>query len=88
VANRAQYDRVQTMIQVGIEEGATLVCGGPGHPAGLNGGFFARPTIFSNVRTDMRIAQEEIFGPVLVIIPYETEQEAIRIANDTVYGLG
>lgn len=88
VANRAQYDRVQTMIRAGIEEGATLLCGGPGHPAGLNGGFFAQPTIFSNVRTDMRIAQEEIFGPVLVIIPYETEEEAVRIANDTVYGLG
>ncbi len=88
IANRAQYARVQAMIRTGIEEGAKLVCGGPGHPAGLDVGFFARPTIFSEVRTEMRIAQEEIFGPVLVIIPYATEDEAIAIANDTVYGLG
>jgi aldehyde dehydrogenase (NAD+) len=88
IANRAQYERVQTMIRVGIDEGAKLVCGGPGRPAGLDAGFFVRPTIFSNVRTGMRIAQEEIFGPVLVIIPYETEDEAVAVANDTVYGLG
>lgn len=88
VANKAQYDRVQQMIQVGIEEGATLLCGGAGRPKGLNQGYFARPTIFSGVRSDMRIAQEEIFGPVLCILPYTTEEEAVAIANDTVYGLG
>ena len=88
IANRAQFDRVQTMIEAGIAEGATLVIGGPGRPGGLNAGLFVRPTIFSDVRTDMRIAQEEIFGPVLCILPYDTLEEAIAIANDTVYGLG
>ncbi|MBZ9942321.1 aldehyde dehydrogenase family protein [Mesorhizobium sp. BR1-1-13] len=88
IANRAQFDRIQTMIGVGISEGAKLVTGGPGRPGGLKAGFFAKPTIFSEVRTDMRIAQEEIFGPVLCIIPYETVDEAVTIANDTVYGLG
>jgi aldehyde dehydrogenase (NAD+) len=76
------------MIGVGISDGAKLVTGGQGRPGGLNIGFYAKPTIFSDVRTDMRIAQEEIFGPVLCIIPYETVAEAITIANDTVYGLG
>ncbi len=88
IANAAQYARVQEMIASGIEEGAKLVCGGPGRPAGLTHGHFAQPTVFSNVTPDMRVAQEEIFGPVLVIIPYRDEQEAIAIANDTVYGLG
>jgi aldehyde dehydrogenase (NAD+) len=88
IANRAQFDRVQTMIAAGIAEGARLIAGGAGRPGGLNVGLFARPTIFSDVRTDMRIAQEEIFGPVLCIIPYETVEEAVAIANDTVYGLG
>ncbi|MBA4089468.1 MAG: aldehyde dehydrogenase family protein [Sphingobium sp.] len=88
VANKAQFDRVQHMIAVGIDEGAKLICGGPGRPEGLNEGYFTQPTIFSGVTTDMRIAQEEIFGPVLCIIPYATEEEAIAIANDTVYGLG
>jgi aldehyde dehydrogenase (NAD+) len=88
IANRAQFDRVQTMIEVGIAEGARLVTGGPGRPGGLNAGLFVKPTIFSDVRTDMRIAQEEIFGPVLCILPYDTVEEAIAIANDTVYGLG
>lgn len=88
IANRPQFERVQTMIGVGLEEGAKLVIGGPGRPDDLRIGFYARPTIFSNVRRDMRIAQEEIFGPVLSIIPYDTVEEAIEIANDTVYGLG
>lgn len=88
IANKAQFDRVQQMIAVGINEGAKLLCGGPGRPEGLDKGYFARPTIFSGVTTDMRIAQEEIFGPVLCILPYATEEEAVAIANDTVYGLG
>jgi aldehyde dehydrogenase (NAD+) len=88
IANRAQFDRIQTMIGVGIAEGAKLVTGGTGRPGGLNVGLYVKPTIFSEVRTDMRIAQEEIFGPVLCIIPYDTVEEAVAIANDTVYGLG
>ncbi|KLN57410.1 aldehyde dehydrogenase family protein [Variovorax paradoxus] len=88
IANRAQFERVQHMIQVGMEDGARLLCGGPGRPEGLNEGFYARPTIFSSVVTGMRIAQEEIFGPVLCILPYDTVEEAVTIANDTVYGLG
>jgi aldehyde dehydrogenase (NAD+) len=88
VANEAQYRRVQQMIAAGIDEGAKLISGGLGRPEHLNRGFFARPTIFSQVTPDMRIAREEIFGPVLAIIPYRDEQEALQIANDTVYGLG
>jgi len=88
LANRAQFERVQEMIAVGIGEGAKLLCGGPGRPEGLAAGFFARPTIFSDVAPGMRIAQEEIFGPVLCIIPYDTVDEAIDIANGTPYGLG
>jgi aldehyde dehydrogenase (NAD+) len=88
IANLAQFDRVQSMIAVGISEGAQLLVGGPGRPDGLTRGFFVRPTIFTGVQTDMRIAQEEIFGPVLCILPYDTVDEAIAIANDTVYGLG
>lgn len=88
VANRAQFNRVQDMIAIGMAEGARLVCGGPGRPEGLSHGYYCRPTIFSDVRTDMRIAQEEIFGPVLVVIPYDSVDEAVEIANDTVYGLG
>ncbi|AMJ60992.1 aldehyde dehydrogenase family protein [Bosea sp. PAMC 26642] len=88
IANEAQYGRVQAMIAAGIAEGAKLVAGGLGRPAHLSRGYFARPTIFSEVRPDMRIAREEIFGPVLTIIPYSDEEEALRIANDTVYGLG
>ena len=87
LANAAQFAKVQELIQSGIEEGAKLVCGGPGLPPGLNHGYFARPTIFSEVTTDMRIAQEEIFGPVVVIQPYEDEEDAIGIANSTAYGL-
>jgi len=88
IANAAQFARVQAMIAAGIDEGAKLLCGGPGRPAGLEHGFFARPTVFSDVTPTMRIAQEEIFGPVLVVMPYRDEAEAIAIANDTVYGLG
>jgi aldehyde dehydrogenase (NAD+) len=75
------------MIQLGIDEGATLLAGGLGKPDGCDTGWFVKPTIFSDVRNDMRIAQEEIFGPVLVIIPFDDEEQAIQIANDTPYGL-
>jgi aldehyde dehydrogenase (NAD+) len=88
VANRAQFLRVQEMIGVGLTEGARLVCGGPGRPPGLERGFYVRPTVFSDVQPRMRIAQEEIFGPVLSIIPYDSVDHAVEIANDTVYGLG
>src|SRR5436305_13615121 len=88
IANRPQFERVQTMIGVGVEEGARLVIVGRGRPDDRPIGFYARPTIFSNVRHDMRIAEEEIFGPVLSIISYDTVEEAVEIANDTVYGLG
>lgn len=87
IANAAQFARVQEMIAAGIDDGARLVCGGPNRPPGLERGFFAQPTVFSGVTADMRIAQEEIFGPVLAIMPYRDEAEAIAIANDTVYGL-
>jgi aldehyde dehydrogenase (NAD+) len=82
-----QLDRVRGYINKGIEEGAKLVTGGPSAPDGLTTGYFVRPTVFSNVTRDMTIAQEEIFGPVLSIMPYDTEDEAVAIANDTVYGL-
>ena len=88
IANAAQFERVQAMIAAGIDEGAKLVCGGPGRPAGLGRGFFTRPTIFSEVAPGMRIAREEIFGPVLSILAYRDEDEGIALANDTVYGLG
>jgi acyl-CoA reductase-like NAD-dependent aldehyde dehydrogenase len=83
----AQRDRVRGFIQTGIDEGATLVAGGPEAPEGLEQGYYVRPTIFSGVTRSMTIAQEEIFGPVLSIMPYDTEEEAIEIANDTIYGL-
>ncbi|WP_138936084.1 aldehyde dehydrogenase family protein [Roseovarius arcticus] len=82
-----QYDRVQKMIQVGIDEGARLLAGGLGRPDGLETGWFVKPTVFADVHNDMRIAREEIFGPVLSIIPFDTEDEAVQIANDSVYGL-
>lgn len=82
-----QYERVQAMIQIGIDEHARLLVGGLGKPDGLEAGWYAKPTIFADVGSDMRIAREEIFGPVLVILPFETEQEAIEMANDTEYGL-
>jgi aldehyde dehydrogenase (NAD+) len=85
--DRIQFDRVQAMIKVGIDEGATLLAGGLGKPEGHETGWFVKPTIFSDVSNDMRIAREEIFGPVLVIIPFEDEADGISIANDTPYGL-
>ena len=87
VVSETQYNKIQGLIQKGIEEGATLVTGGLGRPEGLNRGYYVRPTIFANVTNDMTIAREEIFGPVLAMLPYDTEEEAIRQANDTVYGL-
>jgi aldehyde dehydrogenase (NAD+) len=88
VVNKLQFDRVQEYIKIGIEEGASVRVGGVGRPEGLEQGYFVKPTIFSNVTPNMRIAQEEIFGPVLAVIPYRTEEEAIEIANGTPYGLG
>jgi aldehyde dehydrogenase (NAD+) len=82
-----QYARVQSYIRLGVEEGAEVLVGGEGHPAGLEGGYFVKPTVFTGVTSNMRIAQEEIFGPVLSVLTYDTDDEAIRIANDTVYGL-
>jgi aldehyde dehydrogenase (NAD+) len=87
LSSKAQFDKVQRLIKKGIEEGAKLVAGGPGRPDGLAEGYFAKPTVFADVRNNMTIAREEIFGPVLCIIPYENEEDAIRIANDTPYGL-
>ena len=87
VVSEAQFNKVQRLIRSGIDEGAELVTGGPGRPEHLNRGYFVRPTVFAGVRNDMTIAREEIFGPVLSILPYRDEAEAIRLANDTVYGL-
>jgi aldehyde dehydrogenase (NAD+) len=87
LASQAQVERVTGYVQKGIDEGAKLVTGGPEQPEGLDKGYFVQPTVFSEVRNDMTIAQEEIFGPVLSIIPYEGEDEAARIANDSAYGL-
>ena len=87
LVSQLQYDKVQALIQAGIEEGARLVAGGLGRPEGFNLGYFVRPTVFGDVTNDMRIAQEEIFGPVLSMISYQDDEDAIRIANDTPYGL-
>ena len=87
LSGKAQFEKVGRLIQKGIDEGAKLVAGGPGRPDGLAKGYYARPTVFADVRNDMTIAREEIFGPVLCIIPYENEDDAVRIANDTPYGL-
>jgi aldehyde dehydrogenase (NAD+) len=87
VASKAQFEKVQKLIEKGIAEGAELVAGGAGRPPGVDRGYFVRPTVFTNVRNDMTIAREEIFGPVLCIIPYDTEEDAVRIGNDTPYGL-
>jgi len=87
LVSQTQFDKVQRLIKAGIDEGATLATGGLGRPEGLNRGYYARPTVFGHVTRDMTIAREEIFGPVLSILPYETEAEAIDIANDTPYGL-
>jgi aldehyde dehydrogenase (NAD+) len=87
VVNKTQWDKIQGLIAKGLEEGAKLETGGPGRPDGIETGYFVKPTLFSGVRNDMTIAREEIFGPVVTIIPYEDEEDAIRIANDTDYGL-
>lgn len=87
VISQTQFDKIQELIQSGINEGARLVAGGNGRPAGLNRGYYVRPTVFADVAHDMRVAREEIFGPVLSILGYTDEDDAVRIANDTVYGL-
>ena len=87
LASKRQWDTVQRYIQIALDEGARMVCGGLGRPAGMDKGFYARPTIFADVHNQMRIAREEVFGPVLVMIPFDTEAEAIAIGNDTPYGL-
>lgn len=87
ISNGRQYQKIQDLIQKGVSEGAVIETGGLGHPEGLDKGYFARPTIFSNVNNDMTIAREEIFGPVMVMIPFENLDHAIEIANDTIYGL-
>ena len=88
VISKIQYDKIQSLIKSGIEEGATLVAGGPDKPENFKKGYFIKPTVFTDVKNNMRIAKEEIFGPVLSIIPFENEDEAIKITNDTEYGLG
>ncbi|MIL09981.1 aldehyde dehydrogenase family protein, partial [Salmonella enterica subsp. enterica] len=87
VVNERQWEQIQRYIQIGIDEGATLVSGGLGRPDGRNAGYFVKPTVFADVKPGMTIEREEIFGPVLSIIPFETEEEALQIANDTPYGL-
>jgi aldehyde dehydrogenase (NAD+) len=87
VVSAAQYQKIQALIEKGIEEGARLAAGGPGKPAGLETGFYVKPTVFRDVDNDMTIAREEIFGPVLCMIPYATVDEAVKVANDTLYGL-
>jgi len=87
LASKTQFDKVQRLINQGIEEGAKLVAGGPGRPDGITKGYFVKPTVFADVRNDMTIAREEIFGPVLCVIPYEDEDDAVRLANETPYGL-
>ena len=87
LASKRQWETVQRYIQIGIDEGARLLCGGVGRPEGMDKGYYARPTVFGDVNNQMRLAREDIFGPVLVIIPFDTEEEAIAIANDTPYGL-
>ena len=87
VISETQYNKIQTLIKKGIDEGAKLVAGGPGKPEGLEKGYFVKPTVFADVNNNMDIARTEIFGPVLSVMPFETEEEAIKIANDTPYGL-
>ncbi len=87
VVNEVQWNKIQDLIQKGIDEGARLVTGGTGRPEGFNKGYYVRPTVFADVTNDMTIAREEIFGPVLSMIPFEDEADAVEIANDTVYGL-
>ncbi len=87
VVSEAQFNKIQRLIETGVREGATLVTGGPGRPAGFERGYYVKPTVFADVKPEMTIAREEIFGPVLSILPYDTEQQAIDLANDSVYGL-
>ena len=87
VVSKQQWEKIQGLIQQGIDEGARLVAGGPGLPDGVNRGYFVRPTVFADVSNDMTIARQEIFGPVLTIIPFDSEDEAVEVANDTIYGL-
>jgi aldehyde dehydrogenase (NAD+) len=87
LVSKVQFDRVQSLIQAGIDEGASVAIGGTGLPQGLDKGYFVQPTVFTGVRPDMRIAKEEIFGPVLSVLTYSDEEEAIQIANDSEYGL-
>ncbi|WP_205957797.1 aldehyde dehydrogenase family protein [Paracoccus salipaludis] len=87
VVSKQQWDKIQGLIQTGIDEGARLVAGGPGLPEGVNRGYFVRPTVFADVSPDMTIFRQEIFGPVLSITPFDTEEEAVELANDTIYGL-
>ena len=87
VVSEAQYNKIPGLIKAGIDEGARLVAGGLGKPEGFEKGYFVKPTVFADVNNDMVIAREEVFGPVLSIIPFDSEEEAIRIANDTPYGL-
>ncbi|QJD17081.1 aldehyde dehydrogenase family protein [Paracoccus sanguinis] len=87
VVSKQQWDKIQDLIQKGIDEGARLVAGGTGLPEGVNRGYYVRPTVFADVTNDMTIARQEIFGPVVALIPFESEEEAVRIANDTIYGL-
>ena len=87
IANKPQYEKILRMIKIGIEEGATLVAGGIERPEGYEIGFYVKPTVFANVTNDMTIAREEIFGPVLSILKYDSEEQAIEMANDTEYGL-
>lgn len=88
VVNQSQFESIQRHIAIGIEEGGQLACGGVGWPDGLSQGFFVKPTVFADVSPDMTLAREEIFGPVLAVVPYRTEDEALEIANDSIYGLG
>ena len=87
VISETQYNKIQGLIKKGIDEGANLIAGGPGKPDGLEDGYYVKPTVFVDVNNNMEIARTEIFGPVLSVIPFETEEEAIEIANDTPYGL-
>ena len=87
VVSEAQWHKIQGLIQKGIDEGATLVSGGTGKPEGLETGYYVKPTVFADVTNDMTIAREEIFGPVLTMLPYASEEEAIAVGNDTIYGL-
>src|SRR5690606_15514512 len=88
VVNKSQYDKIEGLIQKGIDEGATVAVGGTGKPEGQDEGYYVKPTVLANVTNDMTPAREEIFGPVIVVIKYKDVDEAVKIANDTPYGLG